>query len=238
MSDHTSTTVELGERLEGYVARPGSGPAPGIVVFMEAFGLTEHIRRVCDRLAGMGYVAVAPDIYHGATYAYADRENFLTHLKSMDDDVCMLEAGQALDWLAADDAVDEARLGAIGFCMGGRLAFLTAAAHAARINAAACMYGGGIAPEADRLGRTPLLDRIDEISGALYLGYGAEDGSIAPAEHGRIAAALSTALRRYTLDVFPEAGHGFMCEDRESYAPAATDKAWHTLENFFATALA
>jgi carboxymethylenebutenolidase len=70
------------------------------------------------------------------------------------------------------------------------------------------------------------------MSGPIMLGYGAEDQSIQPAEHGRIATALSEAKKRYSLEVFPDAGHGFMCEDRPSYSPREAEQAWERAIEF------
>lgn len=223
-----NTNLSINEELSGYVARPsGAGPFPGLVVFMEVFGLKHHIQRACDKLAQAGFVAVAPDFYHGVRFEYTDMNGALDQIRRLDDAVVMGDAGATLDWLARQANVDGGRLGAIGFCMGGRLAFLAAARHPDRIGAAVCFYGGGIAPDGeDRFGRVPPVIEAEGIKGSLFLGYGADDQSIGASEHGRIAATLTGLKKRYTLAVYPGAGHAFLCEERQSYAPAAAAKAW------------
>ena len=229
------TNVRITDELSGYLARPqGAGPFPGIVVLMEAFGLKHHIQRACDRLARMGFSALAPDIYHGQVLDYGDMEGVRAKIPTVNDDQVMREVGSALEWLALHAGADHGRLGVLGFCMGGRLAFLTAATHGSRIRAAASFYGGSIAPdEEDRYGRTPPIVEAQHIAGPLFLGYGAEDRGIAPAEHGRIARTLSDLKKRYTLSVYPDAGHGFLCEERSAYAPAAASQAWAEVLDFF-----
>jgi len=224
----TSTNLSLNNELDAYVARPdGAGPFPAIVVLMEVFGLKRHIQQACDRLARAGLIAVAPDIYHGQTYDYSDMDGALGHIRRLDDATVMNETGAALDWLDKEPGVDPRRLGVAGFCMGGRFAFLAASRHADRLRAAACFYGGGIAPEGeDRFGRTPPIREAEAIKGPVFLGYGADDQSIGPDEHGRIAATLTGLKKRYSLSVYPGAGHGFLCEERASYAPAAAAEAW------------
>jgi carboxymethylenebutenolidase len=232
-------TVTLASDLQGYYARPtGTGTFPAVVVVMEAFGLNDYVKSVCDRFARTGYVAIAPDFYHGDTFSYANVPDAVARVKTLNDDTVMSEFGKGLDFLAQRQEVATQKVGTIGFCMGGRLAFLANAAHADKLKAAVSFYGGGIAANPDPLGRASLLDRVEAIQAPTLLIYGADDASIAPDEHERIALALSTHKKRYTLSVFPKAGHGFFSDRRDSYVPAAAEEAWGMTLDFFKRNLA
>ncbi|HEX6549652.1 MAG TPA: dienelactone hydrolase family protein [Gammaproteobacteria bacterium] len=227
--------VRLGSGVNGYVSRPrGSGPFPAVIVIMEAFGITGHIKGVCQRLAKAGFVAVAPDIFHGDVIAYPDMDAAMAKIRSLKDEDMLKDVGMTLDWLAAQREVERRSIGIIGFCMGGRLAFLCNCRFPDRFRAAVCFYGGGIAVEGetDRFGRTPPIHLAAHMQAPIYLGYGADDQGIPPAEHARIAEKLSTLKKRFALAVYPGAGHAFLCEERPNYAPAAAEKAWQESLDF------
>ncbi|HEX5340685.1 MAG TPA: dienelactone hydrolase family protein [Gammaproteobacteria bacterium] len=226
--------LQLGNGLGGHVAHPrGSGPFPALIVLLEAYGITGHIKGVCQRLAKAGFLAVAPDLFHGEVIAYTDMDAVLAKIKTLNDDTMMKEIGITLDWLAKQREVENKAIGSIGFCMGGRLAFLANCRFPDRLQAAVCFYGGGIAPEGeDRFGRNPPIRIAEHMKAPLYLGYGAEDQGIPPAEHARIVERLSALKKRYALAVYPGAGHAFLCEERASYAPAAAKPAWRESINF------
>jgi carboxymethylenebutenolidase len=228
-------TVTLAQGLTGYYVRPtGAGPFPAVLVLMEAFGLNAYIKSVCDRLAKAGYAALAPDFYHGATFSYTDRQGAIGKLKSLQDSVVMAELGKAIDFLSQRKEVKANRIGVVGFCMGGRLAFLASQTFPTQIKAAVCFYGGGIAAKSDPLGRRSLLEQVSTIQAPILLIYGAEDTSIPADEHSRITLALSEQKKRYVLSVFPNAGHGFASSDRQdSYVPAAAEESWEMTFNFF-----
>ena len=221
--------VQLGSGLNGYASHPrGSGPFPAVIVLMEAYGITGHIKGVCQRLAKAGFMAVAPDIFHGDVLAYTDMDAVMTKLPTLKDDVMLKEIGMTLDWLAAQTKVEKHAIGIIGFCMGGRLAFLGNCRFPDRFKAAVCFYGGGIAAEGetDRFGRTPPIHLAAHMKAPIYLGYGADDQGIPPAEHARITDKLSSLKKRYNLAVYPDAGHAFLCEERANYAPGPAKRAW------------
>ncbi len=226
---HKHNNTQISPELQGYVTRPaGKGPFPGMVVIMEAYGLTGHVQGVCQRLAQAGFVALAPDHFHGEIIPYAESQRAIAKIPTLADEVLLREVGASLDWLDRQADVKHGALGIIGFCMGGRLAFLANCRFPERLQAAVAFYGGGIAPDMnpDKFGRTPPIGEAERMRAPLYLGYGADDGGIPPAEHARVATALSAAKRRYTLSVFPGAGHAFLCEERANYAPAAAALAW------------
>ncbi|AOU97672.1 carboxymethylenebutenolidase [Acidihalobacter yilgarnensis] len=228
--------VDITPELRGYLARPpGEGPYPAVLVFIEAYGVNDHFQSLANRLAEAGYVALVPDIYHGHVYEYSDSDNAIAHLRGLNDEQVMGETDAALDLLVGHPAVAGSKPGVLGFCMGGRYAFLTHGTRADRVGASVAYYGGGIAPTQDRLGRVPLLDRIPSMQAPLLLHYGAADGSIAPDEHARVAEALSHAGKRYGLQVYPEAGHGFFCDQRASYHAGAADESWRLTLDFFAS---
>ncbi|HEX8821475.1 MAG TPA: dienelactone hydrolase family protein, partial [Archangium sp.] len=142
--------VELGDGLRGYYARPdGSGPFPSVVIYIEAFGLNAHFKRLTERFADAGFVAVTPDIYGGAVYEYADLPNAIGHLQRMDDDTVLAQTERTLDFLLGREEAAVDAVAVVGFCMGGRYAFLANAALPSRFKAAAAFYGGGIGPVED-----------------------------------------------------------------------------------------
>lgn len=234
------TNVHIGTQLDGYVEQPkGYGPFPGVLVFMEAYGITRHIRGVCKRLAEAGFAALAPDFFHGELINYTDINAVMAKIQTLRDEQLIQEAGASLDWLAAQNSVNKTRLGVIGFCMGGRLAFLANCRFSGRLSAAVGYYGGGIAPQGpDRFGRTPPIGEAHKMQAPILLGYGADDQGIPPTEHARIVETLSAAKKRYTLAVYPGAGHAFLCEERANYAPQAAEHAWREMIAFLQANLA
>lgn len=225
--------VELGPDLRGWLARPERiEGAPGIALFIEAFGVNQHMRNVAARFAGAGYLAIVPDIYHGKTFAYGDMDHVLAEIRALDEGRVIQETARSLERLAAEGA--EGRPAVAGYCLGGRLAFRAGLELGERLAAVVSYYGGGIAPEQDRFGREPLAGRAAEMGAPILLHYGTEDQSIGAEEHGRVAAALSQARKRYLMSVYPGAGHGFDCNERPSYHAEASAEAWRLTLEFLA----
>ena len=216
--------------MPAHLAEPeGEGSHPAVVVLMEAFGLVPHIESVCDRLAAEGYVTVAPDIYYRELpdnkVRYDQLNDAIALMQKLDDGRFVADMRATLDDLAARANVNGERLGVTGFCMGGRLAFLSACAFPDRISAAAPFYGGGI---------TGHLDQAESIQAPLYLFFGDEDAFIPREQVDQIAARLRELGTDYKLKSYPGAAHGFFCDQRESHEPKAAEDAWSELRSFFA----
>lgn len=212
-------TAGDGHRLDAYEAKPQGAPRGGIVVVQEIFGVNAHIRSICDRLAALGYEAVAPAIFDrierrfetGYTPENVELAKGLIPRFGMD--ACLL------DIAAARDAVAPAgKVGIIGFCLGGSVAF-AAATRLDGFSGASCFYGGLIQKFAGERARCPV-----------QLHYGADDASIPPENY------LDVKARQPDADfhVYENAGHGFNCDQRASYAPAAAALAWRRMQDFLA----
>ncbi|WP_309743282.1 dienelactone hydrolase family protein [Chamaesiphon sp. OTE_20_metabat_361] len=228
-------TIEIAQGLPGYYVTPtGTGKFPAVIVLMEAYGLNNWCKSICNRLAQSGFAAIAPDFYRGTTYAYTDTAGAIGKLKTLNDNAIMSDVGKSIDFLAGKTEVNANGIGVIGFCMGGRYAFLTNANYPTKIKAAISFYGGGIdATPGNPLGQKSLLDRVTAMQAPIMLMYGSDDQLIAADEHGRVSTALSKAKKRYILNLFPKAGHGFMSDRRDSYAPEAATEAWMMTTGFF-----
>ena len=200
---------------------------------MEAFGLNNQIKGVCDLYANYGYAAIAPDIYNGATFSYDKVGDAVAKLKTLKDEIVVKQFGQTLDFVAKQPEMRSDAVGAVGFCMGGRYSFLISAMFADRIHSAVCFYGGGIAPAQDALGRVSLLPLVSKIKAPIMFIYSAEDESIKGEEHARIAQAMTDARKRYILSVTPNTQHGFMNEARSTYNESAAIEAWDMAFGFF-----
>lgn len=231
-----SETVQLNTsdgKMEAYVAQPkDAGIYPGIVVVQEAFGVNDHIKKVTDRVAAEGYVAVAPDIFHREAervIPYSDMGKAIATLQRVQDSKAMEDVGSAIAHLKAQSNVKSGSIGVVGFCMGGRLTYLAAAHHANDIKAAVPYYGAGIP-----MGNPSPLSRTGEIKCPLYLFFGAKDQLIPMDQVGQINSELTSKKVSFQMKIYPDAGHGFNCDDRSSYHEASAKDAWEITKSFFA----
>ena len=140
--DVTSSTVQLNTpdgKMDSYVAQPKDGGTyPGIVVIQEAFGVNSHIKKVTERIAAEGYVAIAPDMFHRESerlIPYSDMPKAIATMQRVVDSKAMDDVGAAIAHLKSQSNVKAGSIGVIGFCMGGRLTYLAAAHHANDIKA-------------------------------------------------------------------------------------------------------
>jgi len=212
-------TASDGFQLGGYRADP-TGPAKGaLVVVQEIFGVNHHIRNVCDRYAGEGYVAVAPSIFDRT------EPNFQSGYSP--DEVAVARKFVAkpnwdamlLDVQAAIDSVkDVGPVGIVGFCLGGSVAFV-AATKLSGLRAAVGYYGGAIVRFADDKPKVPTL-----------LHFGAKDTGIPQSD----VEAIRAKRPDVEIHVYPGAQHGFSCDERASYHKASADLAGQRTLAFFA----
>lgn len=217
---------EDNKTFSGYLALPPSGSGPGLLLLQEIWGVNEHIRTVAEQYALSGFVVLAPDVFWrldervDLNYDEAGTEQAFDYMKRLDKD-------QAADDLAAAVQVLKARpevtgkVGVMGYCMGGMLAYRTAAASD-DIAAAVCYYGGGIA---DQLSHAP------EVTAPIMFHHGVVDDHI-PFETAvsAVKAAFSVHPQALFYD-YPQAGHGFNCWGRPSmyHQPSATLAQGRTL---------
>jgi carboxymethylenebutenolidase len=209
-----------GERVRGYLALPPRGSGPGVLVLQEWWGLVDHIRDVCDRLARAGFVALAPDLYRGETATDPDTAGRLMM------DLALPRAARDLDGAVAallgETATAGGTVGVVGFCMGGQLALL-AGTRNRRIGAVVDCYG--IHPNVT-------LEWKD--LSAPVLGIFAEQDSFVPPEAARkLEADLRAAGKRCSLTIFPGVGHAFLNDSRpDVYDAAAAERAWGMMVSF------
>ncbi len=234
--DVTTATLQLNTsdgKMEAWVAKPKEGGSyPGIVVLMEAFGLNDHIKKVTERVAREGYIAIAPDLYYREPeriVPYSELPKAIGLMNRLQDAKVMEDVGAAITYLKSQNDLKPGAVGVTGFCMGGRFTYLSAAHHPKDVKAAMAFYGGGIP-----LGKPSPLSRTDEISCPMYLFFGGKDPLI-PQEH---VAAINKALIdhkiNFQIKTYPEATHGFFCDDRASYHEASAKDAWENFRSFFA----
>jgi carboxymethylenebutenolidase len=202
--------AENGESFDGYLSLPASGHGPGMVVIQEIFGVNHHIQAVCDDYAAQGYVALAPDLFWrsepGVQLAY-DAEGMQTGIGFMQklnlDD--MLK--DLLATVAALKALPETtdKVGVVGYCLGGRMAFALAATGA--VDAAESYYGGGIGG---------MLDLVPKIKVPIEFHFGALDAHIPLSDVDKVREAFA-GRSNAAVYVYDEADHGFNCDERASY---------------------
>ena len=224
----TATTLQLATAdgpMDVYEATPAGTATAAVIVAQEAFGVNEHIQDVTRRFADAGYLAVAPALFHrsgGGTAPYDDFSKIAPLMQAMTDDGILTDVDATIAHLHERGVADEA-IGCVGFCMGGRVAFLVAANRA--LGASVTFYGGGIVG-GGRAMFPPLVDRAATLQ-TPWLGlFGDLDQGI-PVEgveelRTSVAAApVDTEIVRYA-----EAGHGFHCDEREAYHAASAEDGW------------
>jgi carboxymethylenebutenolidase len=242
-SERVSIPLPGGGSMGGYLARPKTGgPFPAVLVYMEIFGINRHIRDVTERVAREGYAALAPDYFHrtgpGVEYGYdeAGMAGGMKLLGALRADEMIADAKAAIAWLRQRKDVHGDRIGAMGFCIGGHMTYLTACETDVR--AAASFYGGGIAAPAGPGGAPSTLSRTAKIRGKILCLFGAKDSLIPKSQVDAIRAELAKHGIRHEVVVYPDADHGFFCDQRATYQKAAAEDAWRRVQQLFREALA
>jgi carboxymethylenebutenolidase len=229
--------------MPGYLAMPaaGKGPLPAVIVFEEIFGVNSHIRDVTERVARLGYVAIAPDYHHRAApgqelgYDDAGMKAGMPLIQKLTMVGLRADLRATRAFLGARAGVRADRLGCIGFCIGGHAAFL--AACELDLRATASFYGGGIAAFTPG-GGPPSVTRAGELKGKVLCFFGAKDAAIPAAQVDTIKKALAEHKVRHEVVVYPECGHGFFCDQRGSYHAGSAKDAWGRVTRLFAEELA
>jgi carboxymethylenebutenolidase len=209
-----------GSTAEGYLASPvGGGKAPGVIVIQEWWGLNDNIKNIADRLAGEGYLALAPDLYHGKVVAEPDEAGKL--MMSMKMDQAAKDMAGAYDYLKGHDACT-GKVGSVGFCMGGGLSLYISTLRP--VDACVIYYGvlPGVQPD------------LSQVKGAV-LGHYASHDAFANEETVR---ALEKQLKGLGKDVefhiYPDTQHGFFNDTRpEQHAPEASRQTWERTLAFY-----
>ncbi len=202
-----------GHVVHGYLARPGAGRGPGIVVIQEWWGLPQ-IERVCDRLASEGYLAVAPDLFHGTTASYTEPDAAAKLLRELDIGRAVKDMSGAVEFLRAHESHDGGGLGSIGFCMGGSLSLVLATT---RREVSACVTFYGIPERAD----------YANLQGAVLGHFAEHDDWASPDAVRKLDQELTRAGKRHEFHTYAGTTHAFFNEDRpEAYNAAAADLAW------------
>ena len=213
--------------MPAYVCRPATGgPYPAVIVVMEAFGLNAHVKAVAERVAREGYVTIAPDFFYrfgSPIVPYEDVSRAIGYIQRLDDAALMAEMGVVIQHLKSLAEVRGDRIGVTGFCMGGRIAFLTACRHPAAVKVAIAFYGGGIAADTPA---APLHDAARIQCPVLCL-FGEADRMIPMDQVRRLEDTLKRLKKTFEVKVYAGAGHGFFCDDRPSFHPEAAASAWN-----------
>jgi carboxymethylenebutenolidase len=214
-----------GSTGEGYLAVPESGHGAGVIVIQEYWGLVPHIKDVADRFAAQGFVALAPDLFRGATASEPDEAGKL--MMTLNLDQAAKDMGGAVDYLLSLDSVHSTGVGVIGFCMGGGLALMLATQKAEEVEAVAPFYG--VIPWGDAA--QPDYTKLQ----AIVRGhFAANDGFFTPDK----AKALELHLRELGKDVeftiHDDTDHAFFNDTRpEVYNEEHSNEAWDATIAFF-----
>ena len=215
-------TVEFpsnGGKTSGYLATPKTGKGPGVLVIQEWWGLVGHIKNVCDRFAAEGFTALAPDMYHGKTADEPDAAGKL--FMALNITQAEKDLRGAAKYLAGQSST--ARVGAVGFCMGGQLALFAATVNP---NVGAVVDFYGIHPN--------VKPDYKKLSGPVLGLFAEKDAFVTPQAAKDVDTAIKKAGKQSEIHIYPGVDHAFFNDERaDVYNKAAADDAWRRTLAFF-----
>ncbi len=222
-------------QMPGYRAMPATGTGfPVVIVVQEIFGVHEHIRDLCRRLAKAKYFAVAPELYA--------RQGDVSKLESIQDvsqkvvskvpdAQVMSDLDATVKWASSDTKADATRLAMTGFCWGGRVVWLYAA-HSTQLKAGAAWYGRLVGQKSDLTPKNP-IDIAGDLKAPVIGFYGGKDTGITAESIDQMRDALKANSKEAEINVYPEAGHGFNADYRPGYNAEAAQDAWAKMLAWF-----
>lgn len=223
-------------KFPAYRAKPQAGSAlPVVLVVQEIFGVHEHIKDVCRRLAKLGYYAVAPELYFraGDPSKLPDVASIVQQILPKIPDAQVMSDLDSTVAFAKAEGADTAKLAITGFCWGGRVVWLYAA-HNPALKAGVAWYGRIMGASNEVTPKTP-LDLAGEMKAPVLGLYGAADAGIPVEDVKKMEAALKAAGKKAEFVIYPDTPHGFHADYRPSYREAAAKDGWERLKAWFKT---
>jgi carboxymethylenebutenolidase len=223
-----------GGTMPGYRAMPaGKGPFPTVLVVQEVFGVHEHIKDLCRRLAKTGYYAVAPELYfrQGDPQKAPSFKELMPIVNAVPDAQVMADLDATAAFAKASGSADTARLAITGFCWGGRIVWLYAA-HNPALKAGVAWYGR-LAEEPTALQPRNALDLVPQLKAPVLGLYAGLDKNISVADVEKMKAALKAAGSKSDIVLYPQADHGFNADYRPSYKADDAKDAWARMLAWF-----
>ncbi|MEU1295969.1 dienelactone hydrolase family protein [Streptomyces sp. NPDC005840] len=230
---------------DAYLSHPDDGlPHPGVLLYQDAFGLRPHLRAMADRLASAGYAVLVPNLFyrHGRSPVF-DLPEFIDLearpeifqqigpvMGALTPELSVRDAGAYLGWLADSPLVADGPVAITGYCMGARVALLTAGSHPDRVAAAAGFHGGRLATDQPD---SPHLV-AGNITAELYFGHADEDSSMPPEQQRLLAETLTAAGVRHRCEVYPGSHHGYTQADTAAYDEKGAERHWAALLDLLA----
>jgi carboxymethylenebutenolidase len=224
-----------GGDIPGYAAMPASGgPFPTVLVIQEIFGVHEHIKDICRRLAKPGYFAAAPALYarEGDVSGMSDIQEIVSKVVArVPDTQVASDLDATVAWAKGTGKADTARLGVTGFCWGGRQVWLYAA-HNPNVKAAVAWYGAVKRPGTDLQPQSP-LDLVGQLKAPVLGLYGGADPGIPVDTLEEMKTALKAAHNPSEIVIYPDTPHGFNADYRPSYRPDQAKDGWTKMQAWF-----
>jgi carboxymethylenebutenolidase len=233
---------------EAYLTRPDDDPHPGVLFFMDAFGIRPQVEAMADRIASWGYVVLAPNVFHrqgsvedlvprvdlrspDAREAFIDKA--FARVRGLTPDLAARDVPAYVDALLAQPGVDATSVGVTGYCMGARLAVRSACLRPDAVAACGGFHGGGLAtedPDSPHAG-------LPSARAAFYFGHADKDRSMGPEAIARLDRALDDAGLEHETEVYAGAPHGYTMADTASYDEAAAERHFDALESLLRRSL-
>jgi len=210
-----------GGRASGYLSAPPSGTGPGVLVIQEWWGLNSHVRSLADRFAAEGFVALAPDLFHGRETREPDEAGKL--LMALEVDQAARDLRGAASYLLGEGGASGGRVGVVGFCMGGQLALYAGTVAPDQVGAVVDFYGvhPNVKPDWSKL-QAPVLALFAE-----------KDGFVTPEAARALVEELRSAGKEVEAHTYPGVDHAFFNDERpEVYSPDAASDAWRRTLTF------
>jgi carboxymethylenebutenolidase len=211
-----------GGKASGYLAIPEKGKGPGVIVIQEWWGLVDHIKDVCDRFAREGYVALAPDLYHGESTKSPDEAGKLMMALRIDE--AEKDFRGAIQYLLNHEATTGTKVGVIGFCMGGALSLYAASKNP---QVGACVVFYGIHPN--------VKPDLPSLQAPVFGIYAERDQNVPPESVRELERQLKELGKSVEMHIYPDTDHAFFNDQRpDVYNPKAAEDAWRRVIQFFA----
>ena len=248
IAEHVDIDAADGTADAVFVHPASGGPHPGVLLYMDAYGIRPALEAHAARLAAGGYCVLVPNVFYrtGRSPVLENLEQLMQSedrsalfaqlgpkIQAVTPAAANADAGAWLGFLRDRAEVRDGPIGTVGYCMGGRLALRMAGEFADAVSAAASFHGGGLATHEDD---SPHLSAV-RAAGELYIGHADNDGSMDPEQMGRLTRALADAHVRHTAELYPGAAHGWTQTDTPAYHEDASERHWMRLLELFGRVL-